>query len=68
MKKNYVALPRIERLTVEMSRTSRKFNIDMFTYLYRTIGNILPKLKDFVGVKYKRGALYKIPCKDCSGV
>ena len=44
------------------------FNIDVYTYPYRTIGNILPKLKDSVDAIYKRGAIYKIPCKDCSGV
>ena len=33
-----------EGLTNEMSRTLRKFNIGVCTYLYRTIENILPKL------------------------
>ena len=68
MKRNYAGLPHIERLTDKMSRALRKFNIGVFTYLYRTIENVLPKLKDSVGAIYKRGALYKIPCKDCSGV
>ena len=40
----------------------------MYTYPYGIIGNILPKLKDSVNTIYKRGAIYKIPCKDCSGV
>ena len=34
----------------------------------KTIGNILPKIKDSVYDIYKRGAIYKIPCKDCSSV
>ena len=46
----------------------RKFNIGMYTYPDRTIGNILPKLKDSVDAIYKHGAIYKISCKDCSGV
>ena len=40
----------------------------MYTYPYKTIGNILPKIKDSVDDIYKRGAIYKIPCKDCSNV
>ena len=51
-----------------MSRILRKFNIGAYIYPYRTIENILPKLKDFVDAIYKRGAIYKIYCKDCSGV
>ena len=46
----------------------KKFNIGVYTYVYRTIGNILPKLKDSVYAIYKRGAIYRISCKDCSGV
>ena len=30
--------------------------------------NILLKIKDFVDDIYKLGAIYKIPCKDCSNV
>ena len=40
----------------------------MFTYPYKTIGNILQKIKDSVDDIYKRGAIYKILCKDCSSV
>ena len=43
----------------------------MYTYSYKTIGNILPKIKDSVDdiyILYKGGAIYKIPCKDCSNV
>ena len=40
----------------------------MYTYPYKIIGNILPKIKDSVDDIYKRGAIYKIPCKDCSNV
>ena len=52
----------------ELSRILRKFNINVYTYPYKTIGNILPKIKDSVFDIYKRGAIYKIPCKDCSNV
>ena len=40
----------------------------MYTYPYKTIGNILPKIKDSVDEIYKRGAIYKIPSEDCSDV
>ena len=45
---NYVGLPYIKGLSDEMSRILRKFNINVYTYPYKTIGNILPKIKDFV--------------------
>ena len=48
-----------------MNCLDRKFNINVYTYPYKTIGNILPKIKDSVDDIYKRGAIYKIPCKDC---
>ena len=67
-KYNHVGLPYVEGLTDELSRILRKFNIGVYTYPYRTIGNILPKLKDSVDVIYKRDAIYEIPCKDCSGI
>ena len=50
-----------------MSRNLRKFNIGVYTYPYKTIGNILPKIKDSVDEIYKRGAIYTIHCKDCIG-
>ena len=37
---NYVGLPYIEGLSDEMSRILRKFNINVYTYPYKTIGNI----------------------------
>ena len=48
-----------------MSRILRKFNIGMYTYPYKTIGNVLPKIKDSVDGIYKCGAICKIHCKDC---
>ena len=57
----------IKGFSDEMSRILRKFNINVYTYPYKTIGNILPKIKDSVDA-YKRGAIYKILCKDCSNV
>ena len=65
---NYVGLPYIKGLSDELSRILRKFNINVYTYPYKTIGNILPKIKDSVDDIYNRGAIYKIPCKDCSNV
>ena len=65
---NYVGLPYIKGLSDEMSRILRKLNINVYTYPYKTIGNILPKMKDSVDDIYKRSAIYKIPCKDCSSV
>ena len=67
-KYNYVGLPYFESLTNKVSRILRKFNIGIYTYAYRTIRNILTKLKDFVDAIYERGTIYKIPCKGCSGV
>ena len=64
----YVGLPYIKGLSDKLSRILRKFNINVYTYPYKTIGNILPKIKDSVDDIYKRGAIYKIPCKDCSNV
>ena len=65
---NYVGLPYIKNLSDEMSRILRKFNINVYTYPYKTIRNILPKMKDSVDDIYKRGAIYKILCKYCSSV
>ena len=59
-KYNYVGLPYIKGLSDEMSRILRKFNIGVYTYSYKTIGNILPKIKDSVDGIYKRGAICKI--------
>ena len=67
-KYNYVGLPYIKGLSDEMSRILRKFNIGVYTYPYKTIGNILPKIKGSVDGIYKRGAIYKIHCEDCSCV
>ena len=39
-KYNYVGLPYIKGLSDEMSRILRKFNIGVYTYPYKTIGNI----------------------------
>ena len=38
------------------------------SHSYKTIGNILPKIKDSMDDIYKRGAIYKIPYKNCSSV
>ena len=65
---NYVGLPYIKNLCDEMSRILRKFNIGMCTFPYKTIQNILPKIKNSVDEIYKRSAIYKIFCKDCSNV
>ena len=45
---NYVGLPYIKGLSDEMSRILRIFNINVYTYPYKAIGNILPKIKDSV--------------------
>ena len=37
-------------------------------YTGRLIEKLLPKIKDSVDDIYKRCAIYKIPCKDCSNV
>ena len=44
-KYNYVGLPYIKGFNDEMSRILRKFNIGVYTYPYKTIENILPKIK-----------------------
>ena len=50
---NYVGLPYIKGLSDEMARILRKFNINVYTYPYKIIGNILPKIKDSVDDIYK---------------
>ena len=45
---NYVGLPYIKGLSDEMARFLRKFNINVYTYPYKIIGTILPKIKDSV--------------------
>ena len=65
---NYVGLPYFEDFTNVVSRILRKFNIGVYIYPHKTIRNILHQLKDSVDVIYKRGVIYKSPCKDCSGV
>ena len=65
---NYVGLSYIKGLINEMSRILRKFNINVYTYPYKTIENILPKIKDSVDDIYKLDAFYKIPCKDCLNI
>ena len=45
---NYVGLQYIKGLINEISRILRKFNINVYTYPYKTIENILPKIKDSV--------------------
>ena len=67
-KYNYVGFPCIKRLSDEISRILRKFDIGVYTYPYKTIGNILPKIKDSVNRIHKRGAIYKIHYKDSSFV
>ena len=64
-KYNYVGLSYIKGISDEMSRILKKFNIGMYTYPYKTIENVLPKLKDSVDGIYKCGAICKIHCKDC---
>ena len=67
-KNNYVGLPYFKGFTNVVSKISGKFNIGVYTYPHKTIRNILPQLKDSVDTIYKRGAIYKISCKDCSGI
>ena len=47
-KYNYVGLLYFEGLTNEVSKILRKFNIGVNTYPHKTIGSILPQLKDSV--------------------
>ena len=42
-KYDYVGLPYIKDLSDEMSRILRKFDFGVYTYPYKTIGNIYPK-------------------------
>ena len=51
-----------------VSRILLKFNIGVYNYLYKAIRCALPPLKDSVHLIYKRGAIYKISCKDCSSL
>ena len=42
---NYLGLPYTKGFSDEMARILRKFNINVYTYPYKIIGNILPKIK-----------------------
>ena len=45
-----------------MARILRKFNINVYTYPYKIIGNILPKIKDSVDDIQKK-SVNRIPLK-----
>ena len=63
-----VILPFIPGITEKLKRLLKKHQIKVATKPLRTVGNMLPSLKDKI-IKFDQlGAVYKIPCLDCTGV
>ena len=61
-------LPHLAGFTEKITRTFKAFNIKVCTKAIKTIKNILPTMKDFIDFNQQTGAIYQIPCKNCSGI
>ena len=63
-----VILPFIPGITERLKRLLKNHQIKVATKPLRTVGNMLPSLKDKINKFDQRGVVYKIPCLDCTGV
>ena len=63
-----VVLPYLVGSTEKFTRIFKAFNIKVCTKTIKTIKNILPTTKDFIDFNQRTGAIYQIPCKNCSGL
>ena len=63
-----VILPFIPGITERLKRLLKNHQIKVATKPLRTVGNMLPSLKDRINKFDQRGVVYKIPCLDCTGV
>ena len=65
--KNWVVLPYLAGFTEKITRIFKAFNVKVCTKPIKTMKNILPTTKDFIDFNQRTGAIYRIPCKNCSG-
>ena len=65
---NSVGLPYIKRITENISKILKDYNVLVYTYPLKTIGQILPSAKDPIDNFQKVGAIYSIPCFHCNYV
>ena len=63
-----VILPFIPGITERLKRLLKNHQIKVATKPLRTVGNMLPSLKDKISKFDQRGVVYKIPCLDRTGV
>ena len=63
-----VILPFIPGITERLKRLLKSYQIKVATKPLRTVGNMLPTLKDKINKFDQRGVVYKISCLDCTGV
>ena len=61
-------IPYIPGLTENIKHILENEQIRVTTKPMKTIKDVLPKQKDKLDSNLRRGAVYKIPCKNCDGV
>ena len=61
-------MPFIPGITERLKRLLKNHQIEVATKPLRTMGNMLPSLKDKINKFDQRGVVYKIPRLDCTGV
>ena len=67
-RKELVVLPYLAGFTEKITRIFKAFNIKVCTKPIKTIKNILTTTKNFIDLNQRIGAIYQIPCKNCSGI
>ena len=65
--KNWLCFLIWQVLLKKLLEFSKRF-IKVCTKPIKTIKNILPITKDFIDFNQRTGAIYQIPCKNCSGI
>ena len=61
-------MPFIPGITERLKRLLENHQNKVATKPLRTVGNMLPSLKDKINKFDRCGVVYKIPCLDCTGV
>ena len=61
-------MPFIPGITERLKRFLKNHQITVATKPLRTVGNMLPSLKDKINKFDQLGVVYKIPCLDCTVV
>ena len=67
-RKELVVLLYLAGFTEKITRIFKAFYVKVCTKPIKTIKNILPTTKDFINFNQQTGAIYQIPCKNCSGI